>query len=137
MTFHWLTLGLIVLQDKDPLVVGEVGLLEFKFFDDIKFAKQISELYEIPYIDLARAKIPERTLQLVKKSDIIKYRAIPIQKNSKEVSIAIYDPSIKKLQSELQTLFQHPVSFILTNLSAWGSSTCPTSRIIFNYTSSD
>lgn len=111
----------LILQDKDPLVVGEVGLLEFKFFDDIKFAKQISELYEIPYIDLARAKIPERTLQLIKKSDIIKFRAIPIQKNSKEVSIAIYDPSIKKLQSELQTLFQHPVSFILTNLSAWGS----------------
>lgn len=111
----------LILQDKDPLVVGEVGLLEFKFFDDIKFAKQISELYEIPYIDLARAKIPERTLQLIKKSDIIKYRAIPIQKNSKEVSVAIYDPSIKKLQSELQTLFQHPVSFILTNLSAWGS----------------
>lgn len=111
----------LILQDKGPLVIGELGLLEFKFFDDIKFAKQISELYEIPYIDLARAKIPEKTLQLIKKSDIIKYRAIPIQKNSKEVSIAIYDPSIKKLQSELQTVFQHPVSFILTNLSAWGS----------------
>ncbi len=111
----------LILQDKDPLVVGELGLLEFKFFDDIKFAKQISELYDIAYIDLARAKIPERTLQLVKKSDIIKYRIIPIQKNSKEVSVAIYDPSVKKLQSELQTLFQHPVAFILTNLSSWGS----------------
>lgn len=110
----------LILQDKDPLLVGELGLLEFKFFDDIKFAKQISELYEIPYIDLARAKIPEKTLQLIRKSDIIKYRAIPIQKNSKEVSVAIYDPSIKKLQSELQTVFQHPVTFILTNLSAWG-----------------
>lgn len=111
----------LILQDKDPLTIGELGLLDFKFFDDIKFAKQISELYDVPYIDLARAKIPERTLQLIRKSDIIKYRAIPIQKNSKEVSIAIYDPSVKKLQSELQTLFQHPVTFILTNLSAWGS----------------
>ncbi len=111
----------LILQDKDVNSIGEIGLLELKFFDDIKFAKQVSELFDIPYIDLARAKIPEKTLQLIKKSDIIKFRAIPIQKNSKEVSVAIFDPSIKKLQSEIQTAFQHPVSFILTNLSAWSS----------------
>jgi type IV pilus assembly protein PilB len=105
--------------DKDPLVVSELGLLQFKFFDDIRFAKQLAENYNLTYIDLSKAKIPERIFKIVKKSDIIKYRVIPIQKNAKAVSIAIYDPSLIKLQAELQTLFQYPIEFILTSLSSW------------------
>lgn len=105
--------------DKDALVISELGLLQFKFFDDVKFAKQVSENYNLTYIDLSKAKIPDRIFKIVKKSDIIKYRAIPIQKNAKAVSIAIYDPSLTKLQAELQSLFQYPVEFILTSLSSW------------------
>lgn len=106
--------------DKDPLVISELGLLQFKFFDDIKFAKQLAENYGLTYIDLSRAKIPERVLKIIKKSDIIKYRVLPIQKNAKAVSVAIFDPSLVKLQSELTTLFQYPIEFILTSLSSWG-----------------
>lgn len=105
--------------DKDALVISELGLLQFKFFDDVKFAKQVAENYNLTYIDLSKAKIPDRIFKIVKKSDIIKYRAIPIQKNAKAVSIAIYDPSLTKLQAELQSLFQYPVEFILTSLSSW------------------
>jgi type IV pilus assembly protein PilB len=105
--------------DKDSLVISELGLLQFKFFDDIRFAKQLAENYNLTYIDLSKAKIPERIFKIVKKSDIIKYRVIPIQKNAKAVSIAIYDPSLIKLQAELQSLFQYPVEFILTSLSSW------------------
>ncbi len=105
--------------DKDTLVISELGLLQFKFFDDVKFAKQVAENYSLTYIDLSKAKIPDRIFKIVKKSDIIKYRAIPIQKNAKAVSIAIYDPSLTKLQAELQSLFQYPVEFILTSLSSW------------------
>jgi len=105
--------------DKDSLVISELGLLQFKFFDDVKFAKQIADNYSLTYIDLSKAKIPDRIFKIVKKSDIIKYRAIPIQKNAKAVSIAIYDPSLTKLQAELQSLFQYPVEFILTSLSSW------------------
>lgn len=105
--------------DKDSLVISELGLLQFKFFDDVKFAKQIADNYSLTYIDLSKAKIPDRISKIVKKSDIIKYRAIPIQKNAKAVSIAIYDPSLTKLQAELQSLFQYPVEFILTSLSSW------------------
>ncbi|MBC7539826.1 MAG: Flp pilus assembly complex ATPase component TadA [Bacteriovorax sp.] len=105
--------------DKDTLVISELGLLQFKFFDDIRFAKQLAENYNLTYIDLSKAKIPERIFKIVKKSDIIKYRVIPIQKNAKAVSIAIYDPSLIKLQAELQSLFQYPIEFILTSLSSW------------------
>jgi type IV pilus assembly protein PilB len=106
--------------DKDPLVISELGLLQFKFFDDARFAKQLAENYNLIYIDLSKAKIPDRMLKIVKKSDIIKFRIIPIQKNAKAVSVAIFDPSLIKMQAELQTVFQYPVEFILTSLSSWG-----------------
>ena len=105
--------------DKDQLIISELGLLQFKFFDDIRFAKQIADNYNLTYIDLSKAKIPERILKIVKKSDIIKYRVLPIQKNSRAVSVAIFDPSLIKLQAELQAVFQYPVEFILTSISSW------------------
>lgn len=108
-----------LVMDKDPLVISELGLLQFKFFDDVKFAKTIAENYQLTYIDLSKAKIPDRIFKIIKKSDIIKSRVIPIQKNAKAVSVAIFDPSIIKMQTELQTLFQYPVEFILTNISSW------------------
>ena len=37
--------------DKDSLVISELGILQFKFFDDVKFAKQLSENYNITYIN--------------------------------------------------------------------------------------
>ncbi len=105
--------------DKDPLVISEFGLLQFKFFDDVRFAKQIADNYRLIYIDLSKARVPDKIFKIVKKSDIVKYRIIPIQKNAKAVSVAIFDPSLINLQAELQTLFQYPVEFILTNLSSW------------------
>lgn len=105
--------------DKDPMIISELGLLQFKFFDDTRFAKVLAENYNLTYIDLSKAKITDRILKIVRKSDIIKYRVIPIQKNAKAVSVAIYDPSIIKIQPELQTLFQYPIEFILTSISSW------------------
>jgi type IV pilus assembly protein PilB len=118
--------GMVPLKDLRPLmvdknanIVSELGLLNFDFFDDIKFAKQLSEKYKITFIDLTKAKIPDRTIKLIRKSDVLKYRALPIQKTAKAVSVAIYDPTIVELKADLQALFQHPVEFILTNLAAW------------------
>jgi len=108
-----------LLMDKDPNNIAELGLLEFDFFDDIKFAKQVAEKNKLTFIDLSKAKIKEKTIKLIKKSDVLKYRVLPIQKTAKAVSVAIYDPTVVELRSELQTTFQHPVEFILTNLSSW------------------
>lgn len=108
-----------MLQDKDPKAISELSILELDFFDDIKFAKILAEKYQLTFIDLTKAKIKERTLKLIKKSDVIKYRALPIQKTAKAVSVAIYDPTILEYRKELQTVFQHQVEFILTNISAW------------------
>ena len=43
--------------DRDPKVITELALLDFKFFDDIRFAKQVAESYGLTYIDLSKAKI--------------------------------------------------------------------------------
>ncbi len=108
-----------LLLDKDPNKVSELELLKFDFFDDVKFAKQLAANHKLTFIDLSRAKIKDQTIKLIKKSDVIKYRALPVQKTGKAVSLAIYDPSIVDKRAELQSLFQHPVEFILTNIKAW------------------
>ena len=108
-----------MLLDKDPKTISELDLLSLDFFDDTKFAKVLADKYELTFIDLTKAKIKERTIKLIKKSDVLKYRALPIQKTAKAVSVAIYDPTVIQFKTELQTVFQHPVEFILTNLSAW------------------
>ncbi|WP_127715252.1 type IV-A pilus assembly ATPase PilB [Halobacteriovorax sp. HLS] len=109
-----------LLLEKDPSKISEIGLLDLSFFDDTKFAKQVAENYGLTFIDLSKAKIPDRTIKLIKKSDVLKYRVLPIQKTAKAVSLAIFDPSVAELKAELQTIFQHPVEFILTNISSWG-----------------
>ncbi len=108
---------LLIKQDGDA--ISEFGLLDFDFFDDVKFAKQIANNYKLTFIDLSKAKIQERMIKLLKKRSIITYRCIPIQKTSKAVSVAIYDPSIIENRQDIQTILQHPVEFILTNISAW------------------
>jgi type IV pilus assembly protein PilB len=108
-----------LLLDKDPNKISELELLQLQFFDDIKFAKQVAENYRLTFIDLSKAKVKEQTIKLIKKSDAIKYRCMPIQKTSKAVTLAIYDPTIPNFKAELQTIFQHPVEFILTNIGSW------------------
>lgn len=118
--------GMVPLKDLRPLLsssnqslIGEFDLLELSFFDDVKFAKQAAENYKLNYIDLTKAKIPEVILKTIKRGDAIRFRIVPIQKNAKSVTLAVYDPSIIKLEQELKALFQYPVEFILTNLSSW------------------
>ena len=108
-----------LLQDTDPNSVSELGLLQFEFFDDTKFAKQIAKNFDLTFIDLGSAKIADSSIKLIKRKDAIRYRCLPIQKTGKVVSLAVYDPTVKTYENELIALFQHPVEFILTNLSSW------------------
>ena len=108
-----------LLQNKEPLKITEFELLKFDFFDDIKFSKQVAENYEMTFLDLGNAKIENNILSLLKKSNVIKFRCIPIKKTGKFVSVAIFDPSIVEIKEEIQRVFQHPVEFILTNLGSW------------------
>ena len=118
--------GMVPIKDLRPLtinkdkdVISELGLVKLDFFDDIKFAKQLADSYNLPFIDLGKAKIKEKNIKLIKKGDAIKYRALPIQKTAQAVSVAIFDPTIVKFKTDLQTIFQHPIEFILTNISSW------------------
>lgn len=108
-----------LMVDKNPNVVSELGLLEFDFFDDTKFAKQVAARTKLTFIDLSKAKVLEKTIKLIRKSDVLKFRVLPIQKTAKSVSLAIYDPTVVKYKADLQALFQHPVEFVLTNISSW------------------
>jgi len=107
------------LNDRDELNVAEFGLLKLSYFNDTKFAKVISEKYKLTFIDLYNAKIPQATLELIKKKDVLKYRILPIQKKSGTVTVAVFDPSLQSIKPELQALFQANVEIILTNISSW------------------
>jgi len=118
--------GMIPIKDLRPFMldknagkISELDLLSLSFFDDLKFAKQIAETYKITFIDLTKAKVRDRNINLIKRSEIIEYRIIPIQKTVKAVTVAIYDPSIMALKKEIVALLNHPVEFILTNITAW------------------
>ena len=108
-----------VLLDERKEIISELELLKFSFFDDVKFAKRMSSEKNIMYIDLTKADIPLKILEMAKKIDMISKRMIPIQKTGSHISLAIYDPSIVELKTELQTLFQHPIELILTSLTSW------------------
>ena len=94
-----------LLQNKEPLKITEFELLKFDFFDDIKFSKQVAENYEMTFLDLGNAKIENNILGLLKKSNVIKFRCIPIKKTGKFVSVAIFDPSIVEIKEEIQRVF--------------------------------
>ncbi len=108
-----------LLEDKDPFAIGELNLLKFSFFDDLKFAKTVATKFGLTFIDLSGAKVDESVLGLIKKSDVIKTRCVPIQKTSRAVVLATYDPSALNLKTELQKLYNHQVNLILTSISAW------------------
>ena len=118
--------GMIPIKDLRPLlsnndkdIISEFELLNLSFFDDIKFAKQLSENYKILFIDLGQAKVKDMTLSLGKKKDFLKYRVLPIQKSKDTLTVTIYDPTVMSMKTEIQTLFQSSVEFILTNISSW------------------
>ena len=108
-----------LMEDKDPYAIGELNLLQFSYFDDLKFAKIVAENYGLTFIDLSGAKVDDSVLGLIKKSDVIRTRCVPIQKTARAVVIATYDPSAINFKQELQKLYQHPVNIILTSISAW------------------
>ena len=115
-----------LLADTDESVINEFQLLKLSFFDDVRFAKQLVQKYNetnkkdpLSFVELSKAKIKEANIKLVKRSDAIKYRIVPIQRNADAVRVAIYDPTIITYRAEIQTIFQNRVVFVLTNISSW------------------
>jgi type IV pilus assembly protein PilB len=118
--------GLLTLKEVKPLtldrsidVVSELGLLKYEKFDDIKFAQMLAKKYSLRYLDISHAKVPAEILSLTGRTNISKYRIIPIQKTSKSIILVTYDPSISGLNEELKQIFKFPVELILTHLGAW------------------
>lgn len=105
--------------NKDEDYVAELELLDIPHFDENKFAKVISEKFGITYIDLKNAKVSKDTIKALKKKQVIKYRAIPIQITAAKATLATYDPTVIGAQSALGQELKKPVEFILTNLSSW------------------
>ena len=120
------SMGMVPIKDLKPLlkddredVISELSLLDLSFFDDIRFAKQLAERNKLTFINLSKAKIKDSNFKLIKKSQALKYRIVPVQKTSEALSLAIYDPTVMKYKVEIQTIFQYPVKFILTNIASW------------------
>ena len=106
--------------NKNSDEVTELDLLEMPHFDENKFAKLISGKYNLTFIDLKNAKVPRETIKVLRKTLVLKYRAIPIQVTNSKVTLATFDPTvITKGSKDLGAILKRPVEFILTNLSSW------------------
>ncbi|MBF0311803.1 MAG: Flp pilus assembly complex ATPase component TadA [Oligoflexia bacterium] len=100
-------------------VVNEIDLLEVPGFDSVKVAQEIATKFSLRYMDLSNARVPKETLALLKKQNVIKYRAIPIQKTTGSILLAIYDPTITACANDLKMILRSKVDFLLTGLMAW------------------
>lgn len=106
--------------NKDEDHVTELELTDIPHFDENKFAKIISEKYGLTFIDLKNAKVSKDTIKALKKKNVIKYRAIPIQITAAKATLATFDPTVVGSQATLGQELKKPVEFILTNMSSWG-----------------
>lgn len=105
--------------NKEPDTITEFELLSIPHFDENKFAKVISDKFNLPFIDLKNAKVSKETIKILKKKIVIKYRAIPIQITANKATIATFDPTVINTKQALGQELKKPVEFILTNLSSW------------------
>ena len=108
-----------MMMDNSERSISELGLLNLDFFDDVKFAKRISENTVLTFVELSNTKINDDNLRLLNRNDIIRFRALPIQKNNNAITLAIFDPTIVQKKKELYALLNYPVEFVLTNIGSW------------------
>ena len=89
-------------------------------FDEYKFAKLISQKYKLTFIDLKNAKVSKQTIKILRKTFVLKHRAIPIQVTNTKVTLATFDPTvIIRGAKEIESVLKKNVEFILTNISSW------------------
>ncbi len=108
-----------LLNNKKEDEITEFSLLGFENFDDKKFAQAAAQKYKIPFIDLSNASVPENVQNLIKKTNVIRYRIFPIQKREGKIVLATFDPTILEKEKEVSTLIRSQVEIILTTISAW------------------
>lgn len=120
------TTGMLTLKElrrltlnKDQDQITEFELLDYRHFDDQKFASTISEKTEIPFLDISNATISPETIAMLKKGNIRKFRSIPIQHTTNKVVIATYDPSVINHKKEMVNLLRKPVEYVLVTLTEW------------------
>ncbi len=106
--------------NKEEDEITEFELLDFPNFDETKFAKLCAEKFKLTFIDLKNAKVSKDTIKALRKKNVIKYRAIPIQISQSKVTLATFDPTIvQEASKRLSTEFKKNVEFILTNITSW------------------
>lgn len=106
--------------NKDEDAIQEFELLNLSHFDENKFAKLCAEKFNLTFIDLKNAKVPQETIKLLRKKNVIKYRSIPIQISANKITVVTFDPTVIQVAAKnLGVELKKPVEFILTNLSSW------------------
>ncbi len=109
----------VLTMNTDEDEVSEFDLLMLPHFDEMKFAKHVSEKYKLTFIDLANAKVAGETLGIMRKRFVVKYRVIPIQVTDKKVTFATFDPTVLIYKKQITDLVKKQVDFIVTNISSW------------------
>ena len=105
--------------NKEASEVTEFKLLNVPDFNEIAFAQKVAQKYNLKFIDLSQAKIPDEAISLMSKRQILKFRAIPIQRTPQKIVLAVFDPSVGGQVNELQMLLKKNVELLVTTISSW------------------
>ena len=104
---------------KDASEITEFGLLNISDFDEMAFARKVAEKYNLKFIDLTEAKILDETIGLMSKRQVLKFRAIPVQRTPQKITLCVFDPSVSGQVSELQVLLKKNIELLVTTISGW------------------
>ena len=99
--------------------VSEFNLLELPNFDEDKFAKSVAQKYELKFIDLSSARIPSEVVGIMSKKQVLRFRAIPIQRTAQKITLCVFDPTVNGQVGELQMLLKAKVELLMTTISCW------------------
>ncbi|MGI6423497.1 MAG: GspE/PulE family protein [Candidatus Dojkabacteria bacterium] len=71
----------------EEAIIREMGLA-----DNLTIAQAKSELFKIPFVDLTQISIPESTIAEVPIDNLKKYGAVPFERSTNSVKLAMLDP---------------------------------------------
>jgi type IV pilus assembly protein PilB len=91
----------IAVQKKEGGRLGSI-LIKLGFVEESKIAEFLGKQYNVPFVDLNKIKIDQKTLNLIPKDLSRKFLVIPFDREGQNLKVAIADPSNVYAMEELR-----------------------------------
>jgi type IV pilus assembly protein PilB len=97
--------------------IGE-ALIDLNFLSEEQVARALCRQNKLPFVDLAKVKLPKEVTQLVDAKVVEEYDIVPVKKEGRQVILAIRDPAQVYQADGLQFLLKSEVRFAVTTPTA-------------------